>query len=105
MFPVAMVEIIFRHCGLGTVEDRGFVHVIPEEGVGGSAGEGRVCEEGLPPRNGGRVEAIDPVGGAGPAPAFVDAVVFVFDGEGLGFHVFDDRVAALIFDVRVDDYD
>ncbi len=33
MFPVAVMNVVFWHSGLGPVEDRRFVHVVPYEGV------------------------------------------------------------------------
>ena len=105
MFPVSVVDIVFRHCCFGNVEDGGLIHVVPEECVGGGTSEGFVGEEGLPPFDGGWIKAVDPVGGAGPAPAFEEVVVFVFDTEGFGFELGDYRVIGLVLDVRVDDND
>ncbi len=85
MFPVIVMEVILWHSGFWTVEDRGFVHVVPEKSVGCGTWEGGIRKQGLPPGDGGGVEAVDPVGGTGPAPAFVDIVVFVFNSEGFGF--------------------
>ena len=81
VFPVAMVDVILWHCGFGSIEDRGFVHVVPDEGVRSCTSEGFVGEERAPPFNSSRIEAVDPMRRARPAPAFVDVIVLVLDSE------------------------
>lgn len=40
VFPVSVVDSVFRHCCFGTVEDGGLIHVVPEECAGGGTSEG-----------------------------------------------------------------
>lgn len=106
VLPVAVVEVIFRHGGLRAVEDGGLVHIVPYPGIRAGANELFKVEEGLPPGLCSGVEAINPVGRAGPAPAFIDLLSgFVHDAETFVDELVADGVVLVVLDVWVDDCD
>lgn len=105
MFPVAMVEIVLWHGRFRAIEDRRLVHVVPDKGVRRGTGKGLVSEQRAPPFNGSWVKAVNPVGRARPAPAFIDVVVFVLDCEGFGLEFIDHMVITFILDMGIDDSD
>ena len=39
VFPVAVVNVVFWHSGFWSVEDGGFIHVIPDKGICSGASE------------------------------------------------------------------
>ena len=61
MFPIAVVEIVLWHGCFRAVEDGGFVHVVPDEGIRSCTREGFVGEERAPPFNSSRIETIHPM--------------------------------------------
>lgn len=62
MLPIFMMEIVFWHGGFGTIEDRRFVHIVPNKGIRGRTSERRVGEKASPPFDGGGIEAVNPMG-------------------------------------------
>jgi len=62
VLPVTVMQVVLGHGCLRAVEHRGLVHVVPNEGVVGSALELVVVEQALPPVDGSRVEAVNPHG-------------------------------------------
>ena len=102
MLPVTVMQVVLGHSCLRAVEHRGLVHVVPNEGVVGSALELVVVEQALPPVDGSRVEAVNPHRRARPAPALVLLAFLVLDGKILLPQLVDDRVIVCILDMRVD---
>lgn len=106
VFPVAIMKVVFGHGGLWTVEDGGFVHIIPDPGVRGGADELFEVEEGFPPGLGGRVETINPVRRTRPTPAFIDLIACLIHNTKTFVDQFvTDSIVFIVLDVRVDDCD
>lgn len=106
VLPIVIMEVVFGHGGLRAVENRGLVHVIPDPGIWGRADELFEVEKGFPPDLGGRIEAVDPVGRAGPAPAFVNIFAgLVHDTEAFVDQFITDGIVLVILDVGVDNRD
>jgi hypothetical protein len=70
VFPSAVVETVFGHRDLGTVEHRGFVHVVPNVNVRSGTFELVQAVEGLVVVLHFRVEQVGVAAGAGPTPSF-----------------------------------
>ena len=60
VFPLIIVDIVLWHCRLGTVENRWFVHIVPDEHILHRALKGGVLEQTLPPFSGRWTKAVNP---------------------------------------------
>ncbi len=104
VFPVSVMQVIFRHRRLRTIENRGLVHIIPDVHVRSCALERRELEKACPPFMGFGRKAVYPVGRSRPTPAFVNVGVFVAYSKSFGFQIVYDGVVISILDVRIDEY-
>lgn len=103
VLPVVPVEIVLGHGSLWPFKDGRFVHVVPDKGVLHCSLELIVFVQTLPPLTGLGVEAVDPVGIAWPARAFVCLAVLVMNGEVKSQELLIDRIVINPLDVRIND--
>ncbi|KAI6751850.1 hypothetical protein HG531_006546 [Fusarium graminearum] len=96
-----MVNVVFGHGHLRSVENRRFAHIVPHPGVTHCALELVELEHSLPPLNCLGVEAINPVGSSRPAPSFIWLFLLVMDGKVLGKHFFRGDVVVGLLDMGV----
>jgi hypothetical protein len=109
MFPTAMMDVIFWHGDLRAIENRRFVHIVPNEYRIGALRPTPFftvaikLEDALPPVPCFRVEEVDPGAATWPTPTLIFTEIGFLDEHVYLLGSFVDGIIIHALDVRIND--